>query len=190
MQIVSVRMRESKYGLALVIQTAATAGNYVLGFRIDPQERLHEVYKEILSLHSVYSEKPIFGVNFDRSAKVGINNCCRVARIQSFNYFSLPQFAALSIYRSLYAPHDAHNDIGMCSQEKENNLLRIDDIAEIDATTSSEINSKFTMYLREGDSEKRREPFYCKDLGKMLFQHDCVECEWIFMGFVRKSYFW
>lgn len=70
MQIVSVRIRESKYGLALVIQTASTAGNYVLGFRIDPQERLHEVYKEILSLHSVYSETPIFGVNFDRNAKV------------------------------------------------------------------------------------------------------------------------
>jgi Bardet-Biedl syndrome 5 protein len=70
MQIVSIRMRESKYGLALVIQTAHTAGNYVLGFRIDPQERLHEVHKEISSLYAVYSEAPIFGVNFDRNAKV------------------------------------------------------------------------------------------------------------------------
>ena len=69
-QIISIRMRESKYGLALVIQTADTAGNYVLGFRIDPQERLNEVYKEILSLYSVYSEKPIFGVDFDQSSKV------------------------------------------------------------------------------------------------------------------------
>lgn len=56
-------------------------------------------------------------------------------------------------------------------QETEKNPLRIDDIAEIDASTSNEINSKFTMYLREGDSEKRREPFYCKDLGKSLFLH-------------------
>lgn len=47
--------------------------------------------------------------------------------------------------------------------------MRIDDIAEIDASTSSEINSKFTMYLREGDSEKRREQFYCKELGKVFF---------------------
>lgn len=54
-------------------------------------------------------------------------------------------------------------------QEKEDDLLRIDDIAEIDASTSSEINSKFTMYLREGDSEKRREQFYCKELGKVFF---------------------
>jgi hypothetical protein len=46
--------------------------------------------------------------------------------------------------------------------------LRIDDIAEIDVASSSEINSKFTMYLREGDNENRREPFYCKELGKYV----------------------
>lgn len=99
MQIVSVRMRESKYGLALVIQTAQTAGNYVLGFRIDPQERLHEVYKEILSLHSVYSETPIFGVNYDRSAKVeNNNNCCHAIRILLFNYLFLPRYFQLFVH--------------------------------------------------------------------------------------------
>jgi hypothetical protein len=55
-------------------------------------------------------------------------------------------------------------------QEKENDLLRIDDIAEIDVASSSEINSKFTMYLKEGDNEKRREPFYCKELGKYTLE--------------------
>lgn len=70
MQMVNLRIRESKYGLALVIQTAQTAGNYVLGFRIDPHEKLHEVYKELSSLHSVYSESPIFGVNYDVKMKV------------------------------------------------------------------------------------------------------------------------
>jgi Bardet-Biedl syndrome 5 protein len=70
MQIVSVRMRESKYGLALVIQTAHTAGNYVLGFRIDPQERLNEVFKEITSLFAVYGETPIFGVDYEKNVKV------------------------------------------------------------------------------------------------------------------------
>lgn len=47
MQMTHLRIRESKYGLALVIQTGTTAGNYVLGFRIDPQEKLHEAYKEV-----------------------------------------------------------------------------------------------------------------------------------------------
>jgi Bardet-Biedl syndrome 5 protein len=70
MQMINLRIRESKYGLALVIQTAQTAGNYVLGFRIDPQEKLHEVYKELSSLHAVYSQTPIFGVNYDLKATV------------------------------------------------------------------------------------------------------------------------
>lgn len=72
MQMVNLRIRESKYGLALVIQTAQTAGNYVLGFRIDPQEKLHEVYKELSSLFAVYSQTPIFGVNYDLKAMVNV----------------------------------------------------------------------------------------------------------------------
>lgn len=43
--------------------------------------------------------------------------------------------------------------------------MRIDEILEIDSAASSEINCKFTAYLSEGDSEERREPFYCKELG-------------------------
>lgn len=68
--MVNIRIRESKYGLALVIQTGQTAGNYVLGFRIDPQERLNEVYKELSSLHAVYSKNPILGVNYEMKASV------------------------------------------------------------------------------------------------------------------------
>ncbi|CAO1409508.1 unnamed protein product [Diamesa hyperborea] len=117
MQMLNIRIRESKYGLALVIQTAKTAGEYVLGFRIDPQDRLHEMYKEISSLHAIYSETPIFGVNYE-----------------------------------------------MKMPEKAEETLTIDDIVEIDVATSSEINSKFSAYLSE-DSETRREPFYCKELG-------------------------
>lgn len=68
-------------------------------------------------------------------------------------------------------------------QEKEDDLLRIDDIVEIDAAASSEINSKFTMYLREGDSEQRREQFYCKELGmwtRFIFQKLSLHaCQWI-----------
>lgn len=70
MQMVNLRIRESKYGLALVIQTAPTAGNYVLGFRIDPQEKLHEMHKELQSLFTVYSKNPIFGVTYDVKAAV------------------------------------------------------------------------------------------------------------------------
>ncbi|XP_055702744.1 Bardet-Biedl syndrome 5 protein homolog [Phlebotomus papatasi] len=63
-QIANIQIRDSKYGLALVINTLKMSGGYVLGFRIDPPEKLHEIYKELTSLHTVYSETPIFGVDY------------------------------------------------------------------------------------------------------------------------------
>ncbi len=41
------------------------SGGYVLGFRIDPQEKLQDAVKEIQSLHKVYSACPIFGIEFE-----------------------------------------------------------------------------------------------------------------------------
>ena len=53
MQVKSLRIRDSKFGFALVVETFARSGGYILGFRIDPKEKLEEVYKEVLSLHQV-----------------------------------------------------------------------------------------------------------------------------------------
>ncbi|XP_045594145.1 BBSome complex member BBS5 isoform X2 [Procambarus clarkii] len=64
LQIASVKVRESKFGMALVIESSEPSGGYVLGFRIDPLEKLHEVHKEINALYSVYSQCPVFGVEF------------------------------------------------------------------------------------------------------------------------------
>jgi len=57
-------VRESKFGRALVLETYAKSGGYILGFRVDPQDRISEVYKEIHSLFQIYSVGPIFGVDF------------------------------------------------------------------------------------------------------------------------------
>ncbi|XP_074658575.1 BBSome complex member BBS5-like isoform X2 [Tubulanus polymorphus] len=65
LQIKSVKVRESKFGLALVIESSVQSGGYVLGFRIDPVEKLHEACKEIQSLHRVYSACPIFGIEYE-----------------------------------------------------------------------------------------------------------------------------
>ncbi|XP_058825466.1 Bardet-Biedl syndrome 5 protein homolog [Topomyia yanbarensis] len=70
LQISNIRIRESKYGPALVIQTLDTAGSYVLGFRVDPQDKLADVYKELQSLHSVYTETPLFGVFYEQRPDV------------------------------------------------------------------------------------------------------------------------
>ncbi|XP_033103226.1 Bardet-Biedl syndrome 5 protein homolog [Anneissia japonica] len=65
LQIRSVKIRESKFGMALVLESSIQSGGFVLGFRIDPIEKLKEVVKEIQSLHRVYSSNPIFGVEFE-----------------------------------------------------------------------------------------------------------------------------
>lgn len=58
-QVKCIRIRESKYGIALVIETSEFSGAYVLGFRV---EAVEQVYKEIASLFDTFSKKPIFGV--------------------------------------------------------------------------------------------------------------------------------
>ena len=65
-----VRTRDSKFGMALVIESSESSGGYVLGFRVDPQEKLDQLYKEISSLHKIYSDNPIFGVDYNRTEKV------------------------------------------------------------------------------------------------------------------------
>jgi|EP01033_Poteriospumella_lacustris_P005748 Bardet-Biedl syndrome 5 protein len=64
MQVKSLRVRDSKFGRALVLETFAKSGGYILGFRVDPQDRIGEVYQELCSLYQVYSSSPNFGVDF------------------------------------------------------------------------------------------------------------------------------
>lgn len=71
-QMVSLKVRESKFGMALVVESTETSGGYVLGFKIDPLERLQEVYKEISSLFQVHSANPIFGVEYFIEEKVPV----------------------------------------------------------------------------------------------------------------------
>lgn len=75
---VQVKIRDSKYGPALVIQTLESGGGYTLGFRVDPTTRLIEVFKEVDSLFTVYSQTPIFGVTYEQQTvnHVKINPIC------------------------------------------------------------------------------------------------------------------
>lgn len=63
MQMAEVRVRGSKFGPALVVQTTKSSGDYALGFRVDPEDRLGEVMQEITSLHQIYAQEPVFGVD-------------------------------------------------------------------------------------------------------------------------------
>lgn len=64
LQIKAIKVRDSKFGHALVVETSARSGGYILGFRVDPYEKLSEVFKEIKTLHEVYSSTPIFGIKY------------------------------------------------------------------------------------------------------------------------------
>ncbi|KAF8059191.1 bbs5 [Scenedesmus sp. PABB004] len=67
-QIKGVRVADSKFGPALVVETTAAAGGYVLGFRVDPRETLDYVHKEAASLLTAYTSCPQFGVEYDAGA--------------------------------------------------------------------------------------------------------------------------
>eukprot|EP00741_Cyanophora_paradoxa_P005592 tig00000912_g5420.t1 len=69
LQVRQIRIRESKFGPALVFETVLRSGGYILGFRIDPVDRMQEIFKELVSLHQVFSLNPIFGVDFQVEEK-------------------------------------------------------------------------------------------------------------------------
>lgn len=61
-QISSIKIRESKFGLALVLESSGTSGGYVLGFRIDPPDKLQKVYNALTNLFNLHSTRPDYGV--------------------------------------------------------------------------------------------------------------------------------
>ena len=65
LQIKILDIKKSKFGKALIIETTQDSGNYVLGFRIDPVNKLTNITKELKSLSSIYTKNPIFGVKFE-----------------------------------------------------------------------------------------------------------------------------
>merc|ERR1712194_733933 len=64
LQVKAITMRNSKFGQALVLETTASSGAYILGFRADPIEKLEEIKKEVVKLWDVYAKNPQFGVEF------------------------------------------------------------------------------------------------------------------------------
>jgi len=81
MQIKNIRIRESKFGLALVVETFSRAGGYILGFRIDPEDRLISVKNEVQNLHQVYSTTPLFGVDYTVESDTPVTNTVIAPRV-------------------------------------------------------------------------------------------------------------
>ena len=48
-----VKIRDSKFGVAMVMECSEQSGGFVLGFRVDPFDKLKELVQEIHSLYQV-----------------------------------------------------------------------------------------------------------------------------------------
>lgn len=70
-QIKCLRIRESKYGIAIVLETSEFSGGYVLGFRV---ENVDQIYDELSSLFKICQNKPSYGVQcFFEDAQTNID---------------------------------------------------------------------------------------------------------------------
>merc|ERR1712194_536974 len=50
LQVKAITVRNSKFGQALVLETTASSGAYILGFRADPVDKLEGLKKQIIIL--------------------------------------------------------------------------------------------------------------------------------------------
>lgn len=46
-----------------MIESSESSGGYVLGFRVDPVEKLNSVFEELNNLHMVHSANPDYGIH-------------------------------------------------------------------------------------------------------------------------------
>lgn len=52
-----------------MVTSFESSGGFVLGFKVDPEEKLRNLYKELSSLHTIYTGKPIFGIDYKWDSK-------------------------------------------------------------------------------------------------------------------------
>ena len=60
-QVKQVKIRESKFGTAFVIETSEFSGGYVLGFKVNEVE---EAYAAICNQFTQFIKEPFFGIKF------------------------------------------------------------------------------------------------------------------------------
>lgn len=109
MQVKSIRMRESKFGKALVLETFSRAGGYILGFRLDPISKLDGVFKELQRLHSLFSTTPMFGVDFVLEADAPALQQLQVPRIEEDTEI-IEDYQDIHAVAAYYADEDAGDE--------------------------------------------------------------------------------
>uniref|UniRef100_A0A915PCW3 Bardet-Biedl syndrome 5 protein homolog n=1 Tax=Meloidogyne floridensis TaxID=298350 RepID=A0A915PCW3_9BILA len=73
LQLKSCRIRDSRFGHALVLDTSLQSGEYILGFQVKPEERLEHTCKTIQALLNAFQSSPVFGVQYSRQDVGGMS---------------------------------------------------------------------------------------------------------------------
>eukprot|EP00761_Pharyngomonas_kirbyi_P013091 gb/GECH01013118.1/.p1 GENE.gb/GECH01013118.1/~~gb/GECH01013118.1/.p1 ORF type:complete len:343 (+),score=62.42 gb/GECH01013118.1/:1-1029(+) len=109
LQIRSVLVRDSKFGLALVVETSPNSGSYILGFKIDPEDRLEQIHTEISRLHRLFTTNPIFGVEYSVEEQPQSLKDLKVPK-QSEDIDILDEGDDLAAFSAYYADSNKHSD--------------------------------------------------------------------------------
>lgn len=110
MQIKAIRIRDSKFGKALLVETSRESGGYILGFRVDPEERLRELHSEITSLFKVFGANPIFGVDFSIEEAQPDLEQLKIQRRQDDVEIVAEESSAADVFASYYAATNKNKD--------------------------------------------------------------------------------
>jgi Bardet-Biedl syndrome 5 protein len=115
-------LRDSKFGRALVIETFTKSGGYILGFRIDPQDKIGDIFKEISSLYQIYFTAPLFGVDYQVEGESPANSSKNVQE------FMMPRI--VEDVEVIDEQEDTHAIAAFYSQtgEEENELSKFEQI--------------------------------------------------------------
>lgn len=124
------------------------SGGYILGFRIHPTEELEKVFKELTSLHMLFSSSPVFGVDFTAEETVRGRPDAQRARVAGRD-----------------APHPCRRLARTRPQPQPPEAMkaaRVEDDTEIVEAAASDA---FAAYFAEADKESDRKPVYSESLG-------------------------
>lgn len=147
MPSVQIKVRESRFGLALVIESTRSSGGYVLGFRIDPVERLHQVTKDLQNLYSVHSEHPEFGVYY--SVTTAVSLCSLFFILETHSDDSLIHYNKTMLSQPLLP---------------EQPPVVPEEVVEFDETLN-DLSNTLATYKLDQRNEGAGKPIFCPQLG-------------------------
>lgn len=91
-----------------MVTSTEISGSYVLGFRVDPEEKLKTLFKELTSLHSVYKNNPIFGVEYKWCSAKGEDQAAKRNLIEDTEEIVEPK-GEMSNILAIYLADEGHD---------------------------------------------------------------------------------